>query len=93
MDGKHGTSFITPTSRYITKLHGEIPRRKFHANVFGSLLGGEIVSLGNANIEDANDVVTKTKTLVDVPMVRLSLPKGGFGREYIALKMKIWIQD
>ena len=42
LDGKYGTSFIIPTSRYITKLHGEIPRRKFHANVLRSLLGGEI---------------------------------------------------
>jgi len=42
LDGKYGTSFIIPTSRYITKLHGEIPRRKFHANVLRSLLGSEI---------------------------------------------------
>jgi hypothetical protein len=53
------------------------------------LIGGKIVSFGNANIEVANAVVTKKKALVDVPMIRLSLPKGGFGREYIALKMKI----
>lgn len=27
--------------------------------------------------------------LADLPMVRLSLPQGGFGREYVALKLKI----
>lgn len=48
------------------------------------------MSLGKTKMEDANAVaVPLTKPLVDVPMIRLRLPKGGFGREYLALKMKI----
>mmetsp|Transcript_21828 Transcript_21828/g.46077 ORF Transcript_21828/g.46077 Transcript_21828/m.46077 type:complete len:340 (-) Transcript_21828:61-1080(-) len=34
-------------------------------------------------------LLPKKKSLVDVPMVRLRLPRGGFGREYIALPIKI----
>jgi len=51
------------------------------------LIGGEILSFGMT--DSANAYVSNTKALVDVPMVRLRLPKGGFGREYVALKMKV----
>ncbi len=82
---------IVEGERCYTKLYGEVPRRNFHAGVLGGLLGGGI--LGRRHAEDANaaaaPVATKSEALVDVPMIRLRLPKGGFGREYIALKMKI----
>ena len=64
-----------------------VPRRKFHG-IIGGLLGGGMLpftSNGNAAADDAKGV----KALADVPMIRLKLPKSGFGREYIALKMKI----
>ena len=51
-------------------------------------MGGEILSFGRIHTKDANAVAAPV-ALVDVPMIRLRLPKGGFGREYIALKMKI----
>ena len=72
-----------------SKLYGEVARRKFQASVLGGLLGGGFLSFRKTNIEKANAFVPSTKALVDVPMIRLRLPKGGFGREYIALKMKI----
>eukprot|EP00536_Pseudo-nitzschia_multiseries_P004807 jgi/Psemu1/189006/e_gw1.83.99.1 len=74
-----------PTST-ATSLHAIVPNRRH----FGGLLGSGILSWGAASLKDAEAAaVTQTGPLVDVPMVRLRLPKGGFGREYIALKLKV----
>ena len=77
------------TASHFTKLYGMVPRRKFQAALLGGLLGGELLSLGKTKDANAIAASTSTKALVDVPMIRLRLPKGGFGREYLALKMKI----
>jgi hypothetical protein len=63
-----------------------VPRRKVHASIMGGLLGGGILPfVFNGAADDAKEA----KALADVPMIRLKLPKSGFGREYIAMKMKI----
>ena len=72
---------------FIIKVNDSISRRKFKANIFGSLIGYEILS--HSSVEAAGATVSGTKPLVDVPMIRLRLPNGGFGREYIALKINI----
>lgn len=77
------------TASHGTKLYGLVPRRKFQAGLLGGLLGGELLSLGKTKDANAVAASTSTKALVDVPMIRLRLPKGGFGREYLALAMKI----
>ncbi|MGK3743809.1 MAG: hypothetical protein ACI90V_010668 [Bacillariaceae sp.] len=63
-----------------------VPRRNFHASIMGGLLGGGILPFVS-NGADANP--KEVKALADIPMIRLKLPFGGFGREYIAMKMKI----
>mmetsp|Transcript_10680 Transcript_10680/g.25307 ORF Transcript_10680/g.25307 Transcript_10680/m.25307 type:complete len:409 (+) Transcript_10680:126-1352(+) len=84
LDKDYGVAHFRATTT--TTLHANLPNRRN----FGGLLGSGILSLGTANIKDADAaVVTQTKALVDVPMVRLRLPKGGFGREYIALKLNV----
>ncbi len=87
---KNGQRKIFGSTHSCTRLYGELPRRKFQTSVLGGLLGGEILSFGKFHTSDANAAVaTNTQALVDIPMIRLRLPKGGFGREYIALKMNI----
>ena len=84
--GKHH-NIIASRPTTTTSLYANIPRRNFHAGFFGGLLGGGILPFSTR--EDAKAAVTKTKALADVPMIRLRLPKGGFGREYIALKLRV----
>ncbi|KAL3926290.1 MAG: hypothetical protein SGARI_005656, partial [Bacillariaceae sp.] len=79
----------TKTSTSTTShLFAELPRRDFHAGLLSGLVGGGTLSLGT---EKAKAAVagTATKALADVPMVRLKLPRGGFGREYVALKLNV----
>eukprot|EP00980_Cylindrotheca_fusiformis_P018120 scaffold5827_cov97-Cylindrotheca_fusiformis.AAC.4 len=65
---------------------GSVPRRK----VLGGVLGGATALAGRNNSQQAGAATTKSNDLLaDLPMVRLKLPKGGLGREYVALKLKI----
>lgn len=82
-----------------TKLLAELPRRDFQTCLFSGFVGGNALSgrsnKANAAIETAaaTGVVAVTTTrqppLADIKMVRLKLPRGGFGREYVALKLKV----
>lgn len=47
------------------------------------------MSGGSKAVKAAAGAATSTPPLADVPMVRLKLPQGGFGREYVALKLKV----
>ena len=37
----------------------------------------------------ASEITTQSQPLADLPMIRLKLPNGGFGREYVAIKLKV----
>jgi hypothetical protein len=63
-----------------------IPRRK----VLGGVLGGATAWAGGNKKHQVNAARTQSSDLLaDLPMVRLKLPNGGFGREYVALELKI----
>lgn len=64
-----------------------LPRRE----VLGGALGGATGWLGGRTRNHrANAATTQSSDLLaDLPMVRLKLPNGGLGREYVALKLKI----
>jgi hypothetical protein len=76
-----------------SQLFAEIPRREFHAGLLSGRFGGCALSLGtriaDPAVAAASVSTATTKALVGVPMVRLKLPRGGFGREYVALKLKV----
>ncbi len=76
-----------PQSLACSRLFAELPRRKFQSGLLNGIVGGGALSLGS-KVAGASSAGA-TNALVDVPMVRLKLPRGGFGREYVALKLKI----
>lgn len=67
-----------------------LPRRTFSSGFLAGILGGTATA---AFLQDDQPVSAATATqaglLADLPMVRLKLPQGGFGREYVALKLKV----
>mmetsp|Transcript_4399 Transcript_4399/g.9518 ORF Transcript_4399/g.9518 Transcript_4399/m.9518 type:complete len:435 (-) Transcript_4399:203-1507(-) len=78
-----------------TTMRATLPnRRKFGAGLLGyGILPWASSHSGDARANAAAAIHTRTThtkpPLVDVPMVRLRLPGGGFGREYIALKLRV----
>jgi hypothetical protein len=85
---------VATTSNYNINhqcLYAAIPRRDFHSGLLSGIVGGSALSWGpntaGAAVEPAGRVAKQA--LVDVPMVRLKLPSGGFGREYVALQLKV----
>jgi Aspartyl protease len=74
--------------RTLTELHAEhLPRRDFQTGLLSGLVGGGSLSVGKKKAQAA--ATGTTKPLADVKMVRLKLPRGGFGREYVALKLNV----
>ena len=70
-------------------------RRVFTSGFLGSLLlggatGGRSIATPDP-VPPANAATTSGGggLLADLPMVRLKLPRGGFGREYVALKLQV----
>jgi hypothetical protein len=82
---------------YSTRLLAELPRRDFQTGLLSGIVGGNVLSGGINNANAAATAATAKTTviaanqppLIDVNMVRLKLPRGGFGREYVALKVKV----
>mmetsp|Transcript_23183 Transcript_23183/g.54980 ORF Transcript_23183/g.54980 Transcript_23183/m.54980 type:complete len:504 (+) Transcript_23183:201-1712(+) len=69
-------------------------RRVFTSGFLGSLLlGGATSAAASSNGRAVAPVFAATANsnglLADLPMVRLKLPRGGFGREYVALKLQV----
>ncbi len=77
----------------LTFHHAELPRRDFQRTLLSTLLGGAVagVSEGPFDSRAAAAAIPSNaiKPLADLPMVRLKLPVDGFGREYVALKLKV----
>ena len=64
-----------------TALH-ESNRRDFLAATTG-------LTLSAATSKSASSAETSTQPLADLPMIRLRLPRGGLGREYVAINLKV----
>ncbi|KAG7355088.1 aspartyl protease [Nitzschia inconspicua] len=79
---------MAPPRQHSTELHWELPRRDFQHGLLSGIVGAGALSSGQKRAEAASGI-TSTKPLADVKMVRLKLPQGGFGREYVALKLKV----
>jgi predicted aspartyl protease len=60
-----------------------LPRRNVLTGAFGAALFGSGARKASASTK------TAIEPLADLPMVRLKLPRAGFGREYVAIKLKI----
>jgi hypothetical protein len=69
-------------------LFAELPRRDFQTGLLSGMIGGGALSSRPKQAEAAS-AEAATTPLADVPMVRLKLPRGGFGREYVALKLNV----
>ena len=81
----------TSSSTSTTELSLSQERRSILSS---AIAAGAAAMFGGGKTQVANAVTaaatsTSTELLVDLPMVRLKLPKGGFGREYVALKLNI----
>lgn len=63
----------------------QIPRRQILEGAFGAA----VVAGGASKANASPPSTTKVEPLADLPMVRLKLPKGGFGREYVCIKLKV----
>lgn len=90
------TSTVLQRSR--TVLSGKDSRRSFVGGAVGSgFLGGFFGdNIGGGGRKSASAKSTPSYAtagnpppLADLPMVRLRLPQAGFGREYVAIKLKI----
>lgn len=66
-----------------------IPRRDFVAAGTVALTTASSASTARAAAITASSGNTVVEPIADLPMIRLKLPKGGFGREYVAIKLKI----
>ena len=62
-----------------------IPRR----DVLSSGAASLISALSVAHSLEAGATLTEEGLLADLPMIRLRLPKKGFGREYVAVQLKV----
>ena len=60
-----------------------LPRRDFVVGGTTALASSGVLAANSAGAE------TSSKPIADLPMIRLKLPKGGFGREYVAIQLKI----
>ena len=84
-----------PKSKLLPSLHSQ--QRGDHTTTClwslarRDLLVGGVVLLSALQAQEAASATTVVEQppLADLPMIRLRLPKNGFGREYVALKLKI----
>lgn len=65
------------------ELHAN-PRREILRGALGGALGGFLGGTKKAHADSLS-----TEPLADLPMIRLKLPQLGFGREYVAIQLKI----
>jgi hypothetical protein len=76
-----------------TCLHAKLPRRDFQKTILSTLLSSALAAASGKRFgfgeAAAADPSKKVGPLADLPMIRLKLPSGGFGREYVALKLMV----
>jgi hypothetical protein len=60
-----------------------LPRRDFF------VAGATAVAAGSNAAHAASDGTVVYQPIADLPMIRIKLPNGGFGREYVAIQLKI----
>lgn len=71
------------------RLYAHLPRRDFVATGAAALTGATTCTAADAQATTI-DATKQTEGLVaDLPMIRLKLPRGGFGREYVAIPLMI----
>jgi Aspartyl protease len=87
--------------KFLTVLHDHVDRRDFLSgasqrvflSTMGALTAGAAAptptSAKGTGVLEESTTASTANLLADLPMIRLKLPRGGFGREYVAIKIKI----
>lgn len=77
------------SSTTICRLDAHLPRREFVTTGAAAALTGAATAAQKAQASTAATTPQTEGLIADLPMIRLRLPRGGFGREYVAIQLMI----